>query len=159
MASRSYYHDILTWCVQKSQPIPVWKNILYLCNDPLVYAILTIIAVMLYSLGYFCQQFERFRPKWDWNQFAFNGFCTILGFPCCYNPKTTSNRLGFMGVLLGSIAFVCTLSSVLIELFITSILNPQVQSVQEIIDGNFKLVVDRFAFHKISQQTEVNLGE
>ena len=157
-ASRSYYHDALTWCVQKSQPIPLWRYVFYLCNDPLVYIIFTITGLVVLSLGYYLQQFER-HPKWDWNKFIFNGYSSFLGFPCCYNPRITANRIGFMFCLLGGIIFVCTLTTVLFDLALTPILKPQVQSIQGIIDGNFKLVGDRFAFQKISQQTKVKYCE
>lgn len=156
-ASRSYCHDILTWCVRKSQPIPVWKNIFYLCNDPWVYGIFTPQVVMAFCLGYYLQQFER-HPKWDWLKLTFNGFICTLGFPCCYDPKTTANRIGFMACLLGYIVITCVISSILMQLAITPIISPQVQSVGEIVNGNFQLVGDRFAFRKISQQMEVNLG-
>lgn len=49
----------------------------------------------------------------------------------------------------------CTLSSTLIEISIAPIFDPQVQSIQEIIDENFKLVGDRFACQKLTQQPEV----
>lgn len=155
MASRSYYHDHITWCVQKSHPIPLWKNIFHLCNDPLVYILLFLACVSIMWTGYVCQQFEI--QKWDWHKFTFTGFRCFMGMPCTYNPKTTANRTGFLFFLFATMIYVCVLSSVLIQLIISPILNPQIQTVQEIIDGEFKLISNRFAFQKIVQHNWVNI--
>lgn len=128
-----------------------------ICWDPLVYIIFTVLSGMAVFVGYFCEQFER-HPKWDYHECYITGFCCFLGFPCHCFPSKIANRFNFIGCSLGGIVFVCTLSSILIELVMTPILSPQVQSVQEIIEGNFRLVGDRFAFQKLSQQTEVNVA-
>lgn len=39
IASRSYYHDCLTWCVQRHQQIPRWQSVFYLCTDTTVYIV------------------------------------------------------------------------------------------------------------------------
>lgn len=155
IATRSYYYERITWCVQKSQPIPLWKNIFYLCNDPLVYLIPFMLGILVYCIGYYCEQFER-HPKWDWFKFTINGFGCMLGMPCTYNPTITATRIGILLCLFSAIIFVSLISAALMQLVMTPILNPQIKSVQEIIAGSFKLVGNRFLIEKISQQKEVN---
>lgn len=74
-ASLYYYHDSLTWCVQKAKISPYWKAIFYLCNDPLVYLLLGLGCVIIIVVAYFLQQFEP-KQKWDWNRFVVNNLKT-----------------------------------------------------------------------------------
>lgn len=156
VASTSYYHDSLTWCVQKSIPVPPWKKVFYLCPDPLVIGSFTILLFIAIGFTYFCEEFEH-HPKWDWNRLAFNGVNYYLGFASAYNPKTTANRTCYIFCSFGAMIFVCLLSSILVQLFISPILIPQIQNVQEIIDGEFKLIGNKFAFQKIVLHNEVNV--
>lgn len=79
----------------------------------------------------------------------------MLGLPCCYNPKTTANRIAYLFCLFGAIILTSVLSSGLIQFIMTPILSPQIQSVQEINSEDFKFMSDRFAFEKIVQQKKV----
>ena len=155
-ASRSYYHDALTWCVQKSQPIPLWKYVLYLCNDPLVYIIFTITGLVVYSLAYYLQQFER-HPKWDWFRISETGFRIYTGFACPYRAKNSSHRIFAAAVFLGAFLFNVVLCAKVIMFLTTSIQDIQVKSTEEIVKGNFQLIVDRFSYEKILQQNQVPL--
>lgn len=114
--------------------------------------------VTVISIVYFCQQFER-HPKWDWNKISFDGFNCWIGLPCPYRPKTTANRIVYSGCILGSIIYGCLLSSVIMQLVLTPILSPQTKSVQEIIDGDFKLIGERFVFEKLMQPMQVIMSK
>lgn len=155
IASYSYYHDHLTWCVQKRQRIPLWKNVFHICSDPVVILIFTVQTIMVISLAYFLQQFER-HPKWDWNRLVFNGACCYCGFPCAYRPENNANRILYLFFLFGCQIFLIVLGAGLIFLINQPVLNPQIESIEEIIYGNFKLLGDEYAFTKISQKTKVN---
>lgn len=155
VASDSYYHDRLTWCVQKRQKIPLWKNIFHLCNDPLVYFIATVVNLMVIAFAYVLQQFER-HPKWSWNALVFGGTCCHLGFPCTYKPENNANRVLFLTFLFACQIFGIVLNTGLILFSSKPILNPQIEAIDEIIAGNFKLLGDRYAFSKMREQSEVN---
>lgn len=154
IASSSYYHDSLTWCIQKSKPVPLWQKIFYLCRDPLVIGIFSIEVTIAIGLTYFCEQFEH-RPKWDWNRLAFNGICYYLGFPSAYKPKSTANRICYISCLFAAIIFLTVLNAAVLLFIVTPILNQQITTVQQLFDGNFNLIGDHFTLEKIRQKSEV----
>lgn len=155
IASTHTYYDTLTWCVQKQKPIPQWENYFHICRDPMVYLLFTGIAIVILGHGYFMEQFERY-PKWDWNKFVCNCIRGTLGFPNTYNPTFHTTRFGYIIILLTGIS-VTTVINTMFMIFITNpILEPQVQSIQEIVRQKFSLMGDQFALHQILQQNQVN---
>lgn len=155
-STRFYYHDKLTWCVQKSKLIPVWKNILHVCRDPLVYILMSSITIGTLFLAYVAEQLEpHHHRKWDWNKCWCNALCCYFGFPCAYNPVNNTCRVGYTLVLYGGIIFVTVINTGLIRILLINIYNPQVQTVQDIIDGQYTLVGDQVALNRIMQQNEV----
>lgn len=155
VASHPYHHDHITWCVQKRKPIPVWKNVFYLCNNPLLYLILTLESVTVLIGGYIFQMFEP-RQKWDYNKFIIEGFRCMLGFPCSFSPETCTIPSGYIFMLFAGIINAVVMNVALILLTTNPVLNLQIQSIQEIIDGSFTLMVDGFAFKQILGQNKVN---
>lgn len=159
-ASRSYYHDALTWCVQIKQPISNWKNIFYLCRDPLVFAIYTVMCTLVIFMGYFLQIFENITPKWDWFRLTFAGVSPCLGFASEYFANTIPNRIFFLFSLFGA-----TLSFIVFNafflLFVTfPIYEHQINTRQEIIDNRFELIGDAFAFQHLKlQNDQVNANQ
>lgn len=156
IASRSYYHNKLTWCVQKQKPIPSWIILFYACTDLRVHLTVFIQSIAIVMLLYYMEQFERY-PKSDWYKIITNGFACFLGFACEFKPTILLSRLVYFLILLANIVFTATINGVLV-LFVTSpILNPQVQNIQEIIGQKYIIMGDRFTLYQISQQNEVNL--
>lgn len=154
LASNSYYHRASTWCVQKCQPIPKRENLLYLCRDPVVYAIFTVSVVAVLAAAYFVQQFEP-PPQMDWHHIFINGFPCILGFSCHYHAKNNPNRILFAFFLMASTVFVIIINSVAFSFITTPILQPQIKTIQEIVSNKFSLTGDRFVLMKLLQKTEV----
>lgn len=156
IASHSFYHDVITWCIQRQKPIPIWKSYFYICKDPIVYVVGALEVVFVIGLAYFAERFER-HPKWDIYQLAFNGVCAYVGFSCTFKPTFHITRFGFFIVLFAAIVFTTTKNSMLIVFITSPIYDPQIQSIQEIVSRNFNLMGDPFALYQISQQNEVNL--
>lgn len=152
-ASHSYFYDTLTWCVQERQPISLWRNLFHLCNDPIVYLLSGIFGIGINAVIYIIQQFEQ--QKWDWNLITINIVCVVCGFNTNFKPKSNAMRLVLIIFLFAAIICSTLFSSVLIKQITKPILKLQVDSIREIIDGDFNLVGDRFAFMKISQDNKV----
>lgn len=158
VASYPYYQNRLTWCVQKRKPIPVRQNIFHLCNDPLVWGIFIIGAFGILATAYLFQQFEP-RQNWDWNRLFFDGLRCFFNLPCAYNPEVIGNRILFAFTMFASTIFGIVLNTGLLLFTTHPILKPQIQSIQEVIDGNFRLIGDGFTFQKILEQSQVGFSE
>lgn len=127
----------------------------HLCNDPIVYLLSVICGVGIVALIYFIQQFEE--QKWDWNLITINLVCVACGFNSTFKPKNNAMQLGYILFLFAALIFSTLLGSVLIKQITKPILKPQIDSISEIIDGDFELVGDRLAFMKISQDNKVSI--
>lgn len=142
------------WCVQKSRAIPVWRTIFHLCRDPKVFITFIVSAMILLCVMYYFQKLER-HSKWDWNRILFDAFKGMLGFPLTFNSARLTIRVNIAFLSFGAIIFSTVLSTILSMFVMVPILNSQVKAVQEIIDGNFDLVGDRFTLALLSQWDEV----
>lgn len=111
--------------------------------------------LMMLSLFYFFQQFER-GPKWDWHRIQMEGHPLSLGFSSNFKPKHHLNRILFTFVLLHSVVFPTILLSALFGLIAKPTHYPQINSIQELINGEYSMVGDEYAFQKILHQNEVN---
>lgn len=103
IASWPYHCDSFTWCVQKAQKIPVWKNLFYMCNDSMPWAIFTAMALCAIFFAYFVQQFED--QKWTWFKITITSICLVCNYPTEYRPKTISNRIFFICCLFGTMVY------------------------------------------------------
>lgn len=156
VASRSYYHDSLTWCVQKRKPIPLWQNLFHICHDPIIWAVFFIMVMMEISFVYFLEQFE-YHSKWDWHRIFFDGLRIHMGFSCPYNPQNNATRVLYLFILLACIIFTITISSTLLQFMASPILSLQVETIQEILDEQFTLIGGPFELLKMTEQNEVNI--
>lgn len=154
-ASNDYYRKVLTWCLQKARPIQIWKNIFHLCNNPIIYLIMTLEYLIIIFFAYYFQQFERGR-KWEWNKIVFEGFRCLLSFPCRYNPKNLMARAGYVLVLYYAFIFSNILNLHLIYIFQNSIFDYQIQTIREIINDDFTLIGDKNVYGNILKQNVVN---
>lgn len=152
LASRSYYTDTLTWCVQKSGPMNVSRQMFTICTDIRVwlFAILATIAIIL--AGYFAQQFEL--QKWHSLRLLCEGIACMCAFPCEYRPRLISHRLGFAAFLLASVILSTTVATFVTGIFMSGKFMPQTQTVNDMVK-NYELAGDYFALAKLNQQITV----
>lgn len=155
IASHSYYHDALTWCVQRRKQIPVWMNLFLLCNDPLIYGIYTVLCFAMVFLFYYLQQYEDVHPKWDWFRLTFSGICATLGFASEFRPQNIPSRIFFIFCIFGSMIFMIVSIAKTLMFVTTTFYEKQIDSIQEIVDGSFDLIGDDFALQHLMKQTEV----
>lgn len=155
IASQSYYHDSLTWCVQQRKAIPLWQNLFHICHNPIIWAIFFVAVIMEISSVYILEQFE-YRTKWDWHRIFFDGLRIHMGFSCVYNPKNNASRVLYLFILFACIIFTITISSTLLQFIASPILSTQVKTVQQIIDEQFTLIGGGFELQKLNQ-SEVNI--
>lgn len=153
IASRPYYHDCLTWCVQKQQPIPRWTNIFYLCNDARVYLIFLVATLLVIGSAYYFQKCERQKKDWHFITIVALTICVGVSYP--YNPRSKPMLILIMIGRFAGILFYTLLGSVLTRLVTVPHLMPQINSITDITNGDFILAGDRFALQKLSQQNEV----
>lgn len=154
IASRPYYHDHLTWCIQKAQPIPKWQNIYYLFEDWTAFASIIGLLILLVAVGYFLMVVEHTKKSsLDLIQII---FCCALGLSVTFRPESNPLRIFFAFGILAGMIFATMVSSILMTIATKPIQRPQIQTIQEILIQNFSLAGDQFAFDKMIQQTEVN---
>lgn len=134
--------------MHKSQPIRKSLQLFYVCTDYRVFVLTIITGTSVYCFGYYLQQFER-QPKWHIFRFMINALCIIIGFTSEYNPTSDPSRISLAFGLLAGILCSVVYSTFLLRIFWKPYLWPQVQSVNEILDNNFKLVGDSFALMKL----------
>lgn len=153
-ASRSYYHDKITWCVRARQPTPKWKNLFKICNDTTVYTIYSLMVISFVFTSYFMQQFED-QQKWDGFKILLMAIANVCGSGSNYTPKILSHRIFFIismfcGVLINIIVASFAM------LFVTRLIfEKPIDSVQEIVKKQFELVGDEFGFQQLSKQKQV----
>lgn len=152
-ATRTYYHDHLTWCVQKAKPIPIWKSIFHLCRNMDVYLGVLILAVALLLVIYYLFQYER--PVRTWNEGLLIIFKVAIGISPSFEPKSAPFRIFYASGLLGGTIFSIVVNAVLMRNITTPILHPQIETIDEITSGEFKLIGDRFTLTKLKLQTDV----
>lgn len=154
IASRPYHYDYLTWCVQKQKPIPLWQNIFHLCNDFYVYGSVAVVAIFLIAVEYYLIQFEH--PVRTWNEMLFITLCAALGMPVAFNPRSNPFRMLFVFGIFGGYMFATILSATIMRQITNPILRPQIESIDEIINGNFELAGDGYTLIQMGNQNEVN---
>lgn len=153
IASRPYYHDCLTWCIQKHQPIPRWQSVFYLCSDWIVYAVFTFFAFLTIGTAYYLQKTEP--NKKDWHYITLVALTVCIGYSHPYRPQSNPTRvLISIGQFAGTIFFTVLTSMLVLRVSVPHYM-PQIDSIVEITNDSFTLAGDRFAFQKISQQNEV----
>lgn len=157
-ATNDYYRNVLTWCLQKARPIQIWKNIFHLCNNPIIYLIMTLEYLIIITFAYYFQQFEPGR-KWDWNKIVIEGFRCLLSFPCSYNPKNLMARAGYVLILFYAFIFSNILNIHSIYIFQNAIFDHQIQTIREIINEDFTLIGDKNVYGNVLKQNEVNSFE
>lgn len=156
VATYPYYSDELTWCVQKRQPLPMWKNIFKLCEDPTIYLLFFIMGTGCAIVIFFMQQFEDVRPKWDYIRISITIIRCYCGFGIEYKPKLHSTRIFIVSCLLSSFLFDIKFILLWTKYMTTPLFERQIQSRQEIIDNRFETVGDGFALQQLIKQNEVN---
>lgn len=134
-----------------------WK-VLVRMWDPAVIVILTLQGMIITFVAYFLQQFEP-KQKWDSFQISVNGVRCYFGLPCSYLPENNANRVLYISVLYGCIIFTTVLSTMIIKFFTTTVYDPQIRSIDEIIDGDFNLVGNQYILDEISRENRVNVTE
>lgn len=156
IASHSYYHDTLTWCVQTRQPIPIHKTIPRGCKDIRVWIIYTVMCFSVIFTGYFLQQFEDLEPKWDWFRITIAAIGPCLGVVSEYRPQILPNRIFFICCIFGAFLIYIITSSFWLYFTANPIFEKQISSVHEIVNGNFQLAGDGFALQHLMKQNEVD---
>lgn len=158
IATDSYYHDVLTWCVQMKQAINNWRNIFYICRDPVVIVMVILSYHTIVYVGYFLQAYENFTPKWNWWQLYFSGIASGFGFGSEYFAIILSNRIFYCFCLMAALLFFI-IGNTFVLVFVTiPLYEDQITTTQEIIQQRFDLVGDSFAFQHLKLQNEVNLN-
>lgn len=154
IASHPYYHDVLTWCVQERQQIPIWRNIFGFSDHPFLLVILFIMLNFTFTATtYVLQLFDD--TKWDWTRLTITWICCSTGFVCGYKPNGISNRIFYAFCLLGSIVFSICHYSLVQQTLTKSLYNNQIKSTQEILNSSFELIGDELALEHLRDQDEV----
>lgn len=157
VASFPYHSDDLIWCIQKSQPVPMWINAFELCDEPVVYLLVVVFGTSCVFFIYFTQQFDGVSLKWSWVRTS----CAIIRCYCGqvieYKPKLHSTRIFFTACLFSALLFDILFMTLWTKNMTTPVFKHQVQSVQEIIDNRFKLAGDGFALHQLKQNEVIDI--
>lgn len=154
IASRAYYHDVLTWCVQEKQAIPIWKNIFGVAKNPMLFVGLSMVLNILFTATtYFFQQFDDI--KWDSVRLSLAWICCCSGFVCGYKPDGISTRMFYSFNLLGSMIFTICYYARFQHISTKYFYNDQIESISAIVNNSFELMGDEFALKHLMNQNEV----
>lgn len=146
----------MIFCVQRNQPIPIWQNVLHLCRDPFVYVIFVINDVIFILIGYFLEQFEQRKRKWDWNKWFLVLCCAYFNSSSKYRPKFLPAKVFFAFGLLSGMLFSICIPTRLTQIIGNPFYNDQMQLKDMIINSPFKLLGDRFGFQHLKRQKVVS---
>lgn len=156
MSGSSAYHlDTLTWCVQVKAKIPRVKNIFYVCRDWRVYAILTVLSILVHFITYVLQQFEDVYPKWDWFRLMVCGIANVCGLSYTYKPKILANRIYYACMLISALIYAITIVAYGQHFVSIQLYEDQISSVREIINKDYTWFGDSFALAHLYKQSEV----
>lgn len=139
--SHFYYHDELTWCIQNSEPIPIWQNFFEICRDPVVWGIFAFTYFSAMSAAYILQTFEDLQPKWHFLHESISVLGHFVGFTYPYKPKRTSNRCFYIFGLFACIIFVSSFISIMTKIIHKPIFKNEVKSVQAIVSSFLSITV------------------
>lgn len=155
LPSRHYYYDELTWCVQKRQPIPIWRNFFILSNDPMVWIICFSTFGIVTFIFYYLQQFETLQPKWNAFRIAVGVLSRFIGMPYNYNATNISSRVLFAIGMFGCIIFVSSFISIMMTSMNKQLYTNQVETIEEILDLGFDLAGDSLSLKELLKLNEV----
>lgn len=128
-------------------------NLLHLCEDPIVVAILFGGIMILMCLVYYTQVFER--PQCDWNKLVMVGLALFLSKPCMFAPNNNAIRIGFISMLFGCYIFNTICAARLMVLVTKIIYQPQVESFEEFISNGHELFGDQFTLQECLKLNQV----
>lgn len=109
-------------------------------------------SIVVLCVAYWAQQFER--TQWDWNKFLFAGIITFFGFPSTYQPQHSVNRMGFIFVLFGCTLWVTIVTAELTSFGVIRIFNVKIETITDVMQGDFDLAGDPFAISKLRKFDE-----
>lgn len=156
LASNAYTDDSLTWCVQAKRPYSKWENFFQICTDWRVYIAMSISELVSQIFVYVLLAFEySVFPKWDFHEITLIGFAYTFGLSYPIYPKHS-----FFRMIVGSYLIMAFLLNIIIltkyqETMTVPIYNLQINTVNEIIENDFKLAGDPFALEFLSERNEV----
>lgn len=152
-ASRPYFYDELTWCVQKCQPQELWKQIFYISKDVWFWVLILVYAAIAINFAYFLQQYEE-RPA-TFSHIFVGGFSYFLNISYPYAPKQNANRILFASFMLGCLLINLTFTTYLFRTVTSPYRKIQAQTIDDILRDDFKLVGERFALVQLWRQGTV----
>lgn len=144
---------VFTWCVQKSLPYLKWQNSFRMCRDKFLWLLFFVEVFTLLAGGYYLQKNEQDK--------IFSHRLMIIGAAClfclttAYRPKSIPVRIFFISVVLAGMVYWIVLITILALVVLHPILTTQVQTIEKLIDNDFKLMGDQFTYMKIANQREV----
>lgn len=150
--SHSYEDDSLTWCVSRSKLVPVWRNIVAVVDDPIVYYVGGVAILASAVLGYIQGIFE----EWTYD------FCTMItkvmqilvGTAIKLRINTNGTRFILVFELWGSYLALIVVVTFYTTIIQRSIHEYQIHTVRELINGNFRLAGNGYALtHLLNQQS------
>lgn len=156
VASRFYHFDDLTWCVQKNQPIPIWRNFYILSSDLMVWIVCFPIFGTVTFMFYFLQQFENVGPKWNSFRIAIGVLSRFIGMSYAYKSTNNASRVLFAIGMFGCLIFVSSFISIMMTSLNRQMYADHVETIREILDSKFDLAGDIFSLQELLKKNEAN---
>lgn len=145
--SHQYYQDHLKWCMS-IKPIPPELNFPNFFREWYVVVVPIIVLSFAHGIAYFAQVFEY--PRHD----CYTIFLFELGCFCSvsYNlsPKSIPVRIGLMAYAFGHFCYASIIGALLMHWILKPNYYPKFNSFKQVIDAEYNLSGDTFAFAKLS---------
>lgn len=149
----AYYHDDLTWCVNKAKAIPIYFNIFYYVKDYelIIFGIFILLAATLTGFGLMAFE-EKTYDLYTCLLFAVGILtCSSINF----YPKGYTVRLGYALCYLAALSLVTTFNAFLLIALTHPVLMEQVKSFSDIKRENYQIIGNHDVFKELSRQEKV----
>lgn len=154
-SSIMYYQDDLTWCVAKSKPKSVWKNLFNLFTLQIWFAVFTII--LIFSLLIFIMsRIERKQNNYFW-AILVTVSTTVSISSNYYKPNYSSIRSIYMFIMIYGIYLNILIQGLLISVLTTPQSEIQIDSIRHAIDMNFEFAGRKSVLQYYQRNDEVSV--
>lgn len=149
-----YSTETYVWCIRHARIQPPWMNIFSLFKDKRIIALLLVVFYAIVLLAYLYAPQEGYFKDIYW--VTLRTLQTLLMQPAAnFEARRTQSRIFFASACLATIAIYNTLMSLYFVVIKLAIPEHQMSSLTELVDFEFRLAGDQYAWNQIRNSETV----
>lgn len=157
VASQTYYHDRLIWCLSKQIVSPM-KKVMIFIKDPHIFVPSFLSLALLGTLfGYIMFMFEP--KKMNWNNILINEAVVFIGISIKFDLKSNAYRIAFIALLFCGMIFTATSRAKMEALTMKTVYSKRMDSIKKILGKGYDFYGNQIAHSKLLNLNEVSKGE